>query len=723
MGSLEGTFDTKLNEAVRYGDLEEVKSALSHGYDPNMIGLYQWSALHEAAHNGEVEILKLLLEKKGDPNKQDYLQSRTAVHYAAENGHAECLDLLVKARGRYDVKDNEGKNCLDVATPECRLILEKQQVQDLMKLSKSKSHKAVFKGSDDDIQLESTTISPPINAVGSLTVNKEDKVPDLGFLHMSVEYHAKKKTLKICVSQISDLLLPPSHTSMIHAIYVRAFLQPDKKKESKRKTEEIKVESSQGHVHTPKSGKGVSEQHVFTPVSFKFKRPLEYEDIDQDIVKEKNLQLEVCLIQKFSRKVFLVGMLNMPLKTAVKKIVREKYPLIPCMNYTIPASMKVYSASELQITSSSKVFYSNPNVRVLSSSEISFDSARAASDSDLKNIAIYEIQPSPSIKVTIPSESTSPDLDSIVVNSNESVNFNEIHIPIPGELDMEEQISKPESSIKGGNSPGVNLGIDGIRIIDMENISKSKIKKAMNVVKGKLLMRPKAVKKLGSNKQGEDVDLEVDEDESIKMSPDVEEWKYYNIKQIGYGKMDKTWQTSSQAKSPPKATANIPVEVDMPALCSHEVILPMETAVEVRLSENIDKSVVSSKKTLVTMKKKSHPGSAVPEIVVTSPEKISLKEEGRKKSKEQTRDEKYNDSVTPRNVTIDIGDDDSSRIKSGGKKSSSKDGDGRKQKSLKRDRLSKSRNLPHEGEVVLDMDILSDSVVIDLETSVDGLEN
>jgi ankyrin repeat protein len=42
-----------------------VKVALFQGYDPNLIGLYQWSALHEAANNGEVEILKNLLKNKG----------------------------------------------------------------------------------------------------------------------------------------------------------------------------------------------------------------------------------------------------------------------------------------------------------------------------------------------------------------------------------------------------------------------------------------------------------------------------------------------------------------------------------------------------------------------------------------------------------------------------------------------------------------------------------
>lgn len=65
MGSLEGQFDTKLHEAVRYGDVDEVRVALNQGYDPNLIGVYHWSALHEAAYNGEKEILKLLLDKKG----------------------------------------------------------------------------------------------------------------------------------------------------------------------------------------------------------------------------------------------------------------------------------------------------------------------------------------------------------------------------------------------------------------------------------------------------------------------------------------------------------------------------------------------------------------------------------------------------------------------------------------------------------------------------------
>ena len=57
--------DTELHDAVRFGDTNLVESALNDGLDPNAIGLYQWSPMHEAACNGDVDVLRLLLEAKG----------------------------------------------------------------------------------------------------------------------------------------------------------------------------------------------------------------------------------------------------------------------------------------------------------------------------------------------------------------------------------------------------------------------------------------------------------------------------------------------------------------------------------------------------------------------------------------------------------------------------------------------------------------------------------
>jgi len=50
---------------IRYGDLEEVREALSSKLSPNQIGLYQWSPLHEASSNGHTEIVRLLLQHGG----------------------------------------------------------------------------------------------------------------------------------------------------------------------------------------------------------------------------------------------------------------------------------------------------------------------------------------------------------------------------------------------------------------------------------------------------------------------------------------------------------------------------------------------------------------------------------------------------------------------------------------------------------------------------------
>ena len=90
---------------------------------------------------------------------------------------------------------------------------------------------------------------------------------------------------------------------------------------------------------------------LLSPIS-RFRTPLLYSGVSTDMVKERSLQLEVCMTQKRSHRSFLMAMVHMPLRTAVRRPIREKYPLIPCMNVTIPNNMRVYSAAHLQVESS-----------------------------------------------------------------------------------------------------------------------------------------------------------------------------------------------------------------------------------------------------------------------------------------------------------------------------------------------------------------------------------
>ena len=57
---------------------------------------------------------------------------------------------------------------------------------------------------------------------------------------------------------------------MISGIYVKSYLQPDKRKHSKRKTEEVKVSSVLDPKVTPGS-------EIFKPVTFSFHKALEYD--------------------------------------------------------------------------------------------------------------------------------------------------------------------------------------------------------------------------------------------------------------------------------------------------------------------------------------------------------------------------------------------------------------------------------------------------------------
>ncbi|GFO36051.1 ankyrin repeat [Plakobranchus ocellatus] len=116
--------DSRLHTAVRYGDEESVLSALNAGLDPNQLGLLKWNPIHEAAHNGEREILKLLLRYKGDVDLQDNLHGNTALHYAAKEDNSACVTVLLKSGARTDIRNRDGLTCIDVATSFCKDIIQ-----------------------------------------------------------------------------------------------------------------------------------------------------------------------------------------------------------------------------------------------------------------------------------------------------------------------------------------------------------------------------------------------------------------------------------------------------------------------------------------------------------------------------------------------------------------------------------------------------------------------
>ena len=202
-----------------------------------------------------------------------------------------------------------------------------------------------------------------------------------------------------------------ANTSMISNIYVKSYLQPDNKKSTRRKTEELTVDPSRGS-----SSKKKPSSDVMTPSTFKFTKALEYNSVTEAMVAERIVDMSVCITQKYTRRSFTIATWHMPLDVAVKKLRKEKFTLRPLIRAEIPENMKVYYCpSDLNVNSSwQRNFSSDPNLK--RSSSISGYAVpyniRAVSDSDLKQVAIGNSmqQKIPSIEITMPQPEDDPEL-------------------------------------------------------------------------------------------------------------------------------------------------------------------------------------------------------------------------------------------------------------------------------------------------------------------------
>ena len=65
------------------------------------------TAMHYAASNGNLDCLKLLVERGGDVNKED-ISCCTPLHLAARNGHLLCVEYLCRNGANVQAKSAKG---------------------------------------------------------------------------------------------------------------------------------------------------------------------------------------------------------------------------------------------------------------------------------------------------------------------------------------------------------------------------------------------------------------------------------------------------------------------------------------------------------------------------------------------------------------------------------------------------------------------------------------
>ena len=148
-------------------------------------------------------------------------------------------------------------------------------------------------------------------------------------------------------------------------------------------------------------------------------------------------------------------------------LIREKYPLIPCMNYTIPNNMKVYSSCDIELERSNGVFYSSPVLNNKNELMVPM-TRRSASDVELQSVKVQDDGYSPSVLVNLPQitngngcHDDSLELQEVKVKKKIKPDFSSIDIPVsdsllllPGQL---EEVKVDDSGSSSKKQCVVNL--------------------------------------------------------------------------------------------------------------------------------------------------------------------------------------------------------------------------------------------------------------------------
>src|ERR1051325_12099391 len=104
-----------LRQAVRSGDVASAQVILASGFNPNTRDNMGATALHDAVWSGQVELVRLLLDHRADPNIPHVEGLSTPLHYAAIKGNAAIAAMLLDHGADLRAADRSGSTALHIA--------------------------------------------------------------------------------------------------------------------------------------------------------------------------------------------------------------------------------------------------------------------------------------------------------------------------------------------------------------------------------------------------------------------------------------------------------------------------------------------------------------------------------------------------------------------------------------------------------------------------------
>jgi len=106
---------TALMYAAEEGAANAIRILIKNGADPKLHGSDRgYAAIHLAASDGHVEVIREMLDKGISPDLVDH-DKATPLHHAASDGHEDVIKVLLDAGASANAKDNEGRTPLHLA--------------------------------------------------------------------------------------------------------------------------------------------------------------------------------------------------------------------------------------------------------------------------------------------------------------------------------------------------------------------------------------------------------------------------------------------------------------------------------------------------------------------------------------------------------------------------------------------------------------------------------
>ncbi|KAH1168593.1 hypothetical protein KIL84_013183 [Mauremys mutica] len=122
------SIDNPLHEAAKRGNLSWLRECLDNQVGVNGLDKAGSTALYWACHGGHKDIVEVLFTQPNVELNQQNKLGDTALHAAAWKGYADIVEMLLAKGARTDLRNNEKKLALDMATnAACASLLKKKQ--------------------------------------------------------------------------------------------------------------------------------------------------------------------------------------------------------------------------------------------------------------------------------------------------------------------------------------------------------------------------------------------------------------------------------------------------------------------------------------------------------------------------------------------------------------------------------------------------------------------